>query len=284
MNFCFPLCSFSWRVSLLLLLASSARGQALRPQEPAHRPKQSPCLSRKYVNSVTIVADGGPEEPYDSLRVYPYVRQMPSVPGTMGGSSIYEMLQCLLVIPAEVRTGRVEGTVYVNFTVERTGAVSGARIQQGLSPACDAEALAAVARLPRLEPGRLEGRPVAVAFAAGLAFWGPEHLYANWAVAYPARFPAPGIESYVYKNRQVPTPKRQRGSPQVRVDFVVGANGWVREARVIQSVSPSFDQEALRLVQAMPRWTPARTYQGDAVAVRTELVLIVPAPAAKPGH
>lgn len=284
MNFCVHLRLFSWRVNLLILLASPARGQALRPQAPAHGPEQSPCLSRKYVSSVTIVADGGPEEPYDSLRVYNYVRQMPSVPGGMGGSAIHEMLQCLLVIPAEVRTGRVEGTVYVNFTVERSGVVSGAHIQKGLSPACDAEALAAVARLPRLEPGRQEGRPVAVAFAAGLAFWGPGHLYADWAVAYPARFPAPGIESYVYKNRRVPAPKRQRGSPQVRVDFVVGVNGRVREARVIQSVSPRFDQEALRLVQAMPRWTPARTYQGDAVAVRTELVLVVPAPAPKPGH
>ncbi len=282
MNFCVHLRMFSWRVSLLVLLASPAWGQALRPQAPTYGPERSPCLSRKYVSTVTIVADGGPEEPYDSLRVYPYVRQMPSVPGTMGGT-VHEMLQCLLVVPAEVRTGRVEGRVEVTFTVDRSGAVSGARIERGLSPACDAEALAAVARLPRLEPGRLEGRPGAVAFTAGLAFWGPGHLYANWEVAHPARFPAPGIDGYVYKNRRVPAPKRQRGSPQVRVDFVVGANGRVREARVIQSVSPRFDQEALRLVQAMPRWTPARTYQGDAVAVRTELVLIVPSSAPNPG-
>ncbi len=284
MNFCLHLRVFSWRVSLFILLTSPARGQTLRPQAPAHRAEQSPCLSRKYFSSVTVVADGGPEEPYDSLRVYTDVRHMPSVAGTTGGSSVHEMLQCLLVIPAEVRAGRVEGRVEVTFTVDRSGAVSGARIQRGLSPACDAEALAAVARLPRLEPGRLRGRPVAVAFGSGLAFWGPGHLYENWAVAHPARFPASGIEGYVAKNRRVPAPKRQRGSPQVRVVFVVGATGRVREARVSQSVSPRFDQEALRLVQAMPRWTPARTYQGDAVAVRTELTLVVPAPAPKPGH
>ena len=64
------------------------------------------------------------------------------------------MLHCLLVIPGEVRTGRVDGLVYVNFTVNRNGTISGVRIEKGLSPACDAAALAVVFHLPRGVLGR----------------------------------------------------------------------------------------------------------------------------------
>ena len=82
--------------------------------------------------------------------------------------------------------------------------------------------------------------------------------------------------------RHVPAPRQQRKSPRVLVDFVVGADGRVREPRIQQSVSAPADQEALRLVRAMPRWVPARTYQGQAVAVREQLVLVVPGPVVTP--
>ena len=244
---------------------------------------QAPCAALHHtVSTVTVVSDGGPDEPFDSLKVYTYVRQMPELTAGSGTGAIGEMLQCLLVMPGEVRTGRVDGLVYVNFTVNRNGTVSGARIEKGLSPACDAAALAAVSRLPRLVPGRQNDQPTAVALTLQVAFWGPQHVYDNWHVAHGARFPEPGVAAYVRRNRRVPAPKQGRKSPRVFVDFVVGTDGRVREVQIQQSVSARYDQEALRLVRAMPRWLPARTYQGQAVAVREQLVLVVPGPAVAP--
>lgn len=297
MTFPLSLRVFGWRVGLLALLAGPAGGQALHPPtraqpgRPAHPygPAQSPCLSKKYSTSVTITADGGPEEPYDSLRVYTYLSQMPSLPGGFGAMAIGEMLQCLLVVPAEARAGRVEGTVYVNFTVERSGAVSGARIQKGLSPACNAEALAAVARLPCLVPGRQHDRPAAVSLVLALEFWGPRHLYDNWRVPEAARFPAPGLAAYVRRSRRLPAPSKQdKTGATAIVSFVVGADGCVRDVQIFQSVGARADQEAMRLARVMPRWRPARNAQGQAVAAREMLLLQVPAsfeaPAPPPAH
>ncbi len=45
---------------------------------------------------------------------------------------------------------------------------------------------------------------------------------------------------------------------KVTVNFVVDANGNVRNARVVKGVDPELDAEALRVVSAAPAWTPAK--------------------------
>ena len=44
----------------------------------------------------------------------------------------------------------------------------------------------------------------------------------------------------------------------VVVHFIVTKEGKVTSAEVIQSVHPSLDKEALRLIQNSPNWNPAR--------------------------
>ncbi|MBL8001042.1 MAG: energy transducer TonB [Flavobacteriales bacterium] len=54
---------------------------------------------------------------------------------------------------------------------------------------------------------------------------------------------------------------------KVFVQFTVAPDGRISDARVKRSVHPSLDAEALRVVNAMPPWTPAR-YRGEAVPFR----------------
>lgn len=58
----------------------------------------------------------------------------------------------------------------MQFVVGPTGEVLQPVVLKGLDPACDAEALRAVASLPRWEPGRRNGQPVAVRFVVPLTF------------------------------------------------------------------------------------------------------------------
>lgn len=70
---------------------------------------------------------------------------------------------------------------------------------------------------------------------------------------------AAGINEHLRKNLQYPPEalkKRLRG--EVIVDFVIGLDGKVEEARVVKSVHPLLDQEAVRVIEAMDRWIPAR--------------------------
>jgi len=53
----------------------------------------------------------------------------------------------------------------------------------------------------------------------------------------------------------------------VYVQFVVGRDGTVGEAKVIRSLSPNADAEAIRIVNLMPKWKPG-TQNGKPVLVR----------------
>ncbi len=52
----------------------------------------------------------------------------------------------------------------------------------------------------------------------------------------------------------------------IQVSFVVGSDGAVRQAQVVRGQHVALDAEALRLVSAMPPWTPGRQ-RGRAVSV-----------------
>lgn len=297
MNFCHVLRAAGWLVPQLLFVSAS-RAQVRsavserqpKPQQAASLLLQSPCVGAYVVGPATqTVASDSYETPAqcwlyapDSVKVYTYVKQMPEPLVGGGPAAIGRWLQCSMAIPAEVAAGRVEGHVFLNFTVGRHGEVYGATVAKALSPACDAAALAALAHIPRLVPGHLNGEAVAVNLTLRLAFYGPHWVYAQAEVAQGPRFPPPGEATYVRRHRRVPAPKQVRRSPYVLVDFIVGADGRVREPRIQQSVSARYDQEALRLVRAMPGWVPARNPQGQAVAVRQQFVLPVPGPAIAP--
>ena len=45
---------------------------------------------------------------------------------------------------------------------------------------------------------------------------------------------------------------------RVIVKFIVEADGTIGDAQLVHGVSPSLDQEALRVVKTMPKWTPAK--------------------------
>jgi protein TonB len=53
---------------------------------------------------------------------------------------------------------------------------------------------------------------------------------------------------------------------KVTVEFVVRKDGSITDAKVIGSLGSSFDEEALRVVKAMPNWIPG-THNGKAVSV-----------------
>jgi len=52
--------------------------------------------------------------------------------------------------------------------------------------------------------------------------------------------------------------------------FIVESDGGISNAEIIQSLHPDADAEALRMLQAMPKWIPGKV-SGQAVPVRMEL-------------
>lgn len=73
----------------------------------------------------------------------------------------------------------------------------------------------------------------------------------------------PGGEAEMYKwlsnNIVYPSAASEEGvQGRVVVEFVVGKDGSINNARVVRSRHPALDKEALRVVKSMPKWMPGR--------------------------
>ncbi|QKZ13180.1 TonB family protein [Spirosoma sp. KUDC1026] len=83
-----------------------------------------------------------------------------------------------------------------------------------------------------------------------------------------AYFPTgvPGLMHYVAHNLKYPVQARSAGvQGDVMVEFTVMPTGSIGHVTISQGLHPACDREALRLVQQMPPWEPAR-HSGQPVA------------------
>lgn len=69
----------------------------------------------------------------------------------------------------------------------------------------------------------------------------------------------PACLQFLYKNIKYPTIAQENGTQgQVVLQFVVERDGSITDIRVVKSVDPYLDKEALRVVKTMPKWKPGK--------------------------
>ena len=65
--------------------------------------------------------------------------------------------------------------------------------------------------------------------------------------------------SFIAKNLRYPTIAQENGiQGKVFVRFVVSATGDVKDVKVMRSLDPYCDKEAIRVIQSLPKWIPGR--------------------------
>lgn len=75
------------------------------------------------------------------------------------------------------------------------------------------------------------------------------------------------MKKYLQDNLKYPeTAKNDQIEGKVVVGFVVDKKGKIQSPRIVRSISPELDQEALRVIKSMPKWTPGKQ-KGKKVAV-----------------
>lgn len=98
----------------------------------------------------------------------------------------------------------------------------------------------------------------------------PQDTLVFEVVEVPPRFPGGDVKLMEYLSRTVRYPvEAQKKHVQGRVilHFIIEKDGSVSNVRVARSVDPSLDAEAIRVVNSMPKWEPARQ-KGQSVRVR----------------
>jgi periplasmic protein TonB len=75
------------------------------------------------------------------------------------------------------------------------------------------------------------------------------------------------LQEFLMKNIQYPDQAKKEGiTGKVFVQFIIDKTGKVTNPKVLKSVHPLLDAEAIRVVGAMPDWTPGKN-KGETVKV-----------------
>ncbi|MES2629286.1 MAG: energy transducer TonB [Bacteroidota bacterium] len=96
------------------------------------------------------------------------VQQQPSFPG--GPDAFLEYLTTNKRYPEAARVNGKSGTVTVSYTVSPKGKIQEVKIEQGICPELDQEALRLVSSMPDWTPGKMNGKFVGVRFNLPVKF------------------------------------------------------------------------------------------------------------------
>ncbi len=211
--------------------------------------------------------------------------QMPEFPGGMG--ECMKFLSKNIQYPEEAMKNDVQGRVIIQFVVKKDGSISNPTVARSVDPLLDEEALRVVNAMPKWKPGMHEGKAVNVKYTIPVMFKLSGDNTDSKAAATPREAQVdengvymvcdqmpmyPGgmqeLMKFLQKNIQYPQDAEEKGiQGRVIVQFVVEKDGSIKDIKVVRGIDPSLDKEALRVINAMPKWEPGK-HKGEAVSVK----------------
>ena len=99
---------------------------------------------------------------------YAIVEEMPEFPE--GNKAMYKFIQKEVQYPQIAVEQGIQGTVYVNFVIDKTGTISKVRVLRGVHESLDNEAMRVVKAMPKWTPGTQRGKPVNVYYNLPIRF------------------------------------------------------------------------------------------------------------------
>ena len=220
------------------------------------------------------------------------VEEMPDFQ-SKGLNSFQDWAMDHLNYPKEAKEQGVEGTVYVQFVVDKNGDVTNVKIVRGADPLLDKEALRVVESSPKWMPGKQRGDEVNVSFVFPMKFSLQETEKTKpkekvipakkikqdepvakreipeeeifFIVEEMPKFPYDSLESfdafrnYVMDHLNYPKEAKEKGiEGKVYVQFVVDKNRDVKNVEIVREAGTLLDAEAIRVVKSSPQWKPGK--------------------------
>ncbi len=200
--------------------------------------------------------------------VFAIVDQMPEFPG--GAEALQKFIAEAIKYPKVALEKGIRGRVFVTFVVNKEGDVVQGRVVRGVEASLDAEAVRALESMPRWTPGYEKGEAVNVSYTVPINFDFKDDVQIDESSSdkkgnniqmdsIAPKFPGGFLElrKYLAKNVKYPLDAQKNGvEGNVLVTFVVTKLGAVDSVRVVKSVSPSLDEEAMRVIKTQSNWIP----------------------------
>jgi TonB family protein len=225
----------------------------------------------------------------DTNKVFTIVQHPPVFPGNSN-----TWLSENIVYPAAAKSNNIQGTVYVNFIVERDGSVSNIKLLKGAEKSLDDEAIRVVSMMPNWTPGKQNEHTVRVSYTLPIHFAlnnnepgnagnnsatgvnttdnGDNKIYTM--VQDQPKFYG-DITYWLSENMVYPKEAKDNSlEGTVFINMVIEKDGSLTGIKVMRGVEGAsiLDDEAVRLVSMMPKWSPGLQ---NGVPVRTHYMLPV---------
>ena len=115
---------------------------------------------------VPVLVEEAPEPVAEEI--FTFVEEYPEFPG--GEKALYEYIKNNVNYSELAIKTNIEGTVYVEFVVEKDGSISDVKVLRGIGGGCDEEAVRVVKSMPKWKPGKQRGQPVRVYYTLPIDF------------------------------------------------------------------------------------------------------------------
>jgi TonB family protein len=206
-------------------------------------------------------------------------------PAPVGGMSAWvQFLSQNLKMTTEARELGVNGTVFVEFIVDKEGKILSPVIKKSLGMGLDDEVLRIMSlpNVPQWTPGTKDGKAVNTLMILPVQFKTDQvaesspffpQVNSNAPTQEPQRadlfdvveqMPVPeggmeGWNEYISNNLKYPEIAREKGiEGTVYLVFIVNKEGQITDPQILRGIGGGADEEALRVVSGSPRWTPGR--------------------------
>jgi len=221
-----------------------------------------------------------PETPSPE-KIYVTAEEMPEFAG--GQDSLMAFIGRHIIYPQEALAQNQQGVAIISFVVNSAGKITQPQVLKSAAPPLDAEAIRVINSLPPWKPGRQNGQPVAVRFTLPIRFQfaaeakpqtvvlsdTTELLPGDKQPKYPGGLPA--MMAFLAKNIKYPTEALENKVEGMTViSFVVNHRGFLGDYRILKPLGYGTDQEAIRVLQTMPKWIPGKR-NGQPVKVKFTL-------------
>ncbi|WP_167619004.1 M56 family metallopeptidase [Maribellus sediminis] len=104
----------------------------------------------------------------DNAEVFYVVDEMPEFPG--GDAALRKYIVGVVKYPELAHENGIQGKVFVNFVVTKSGNIANTKIAKGVDPILDKEALRVINSLPVWKPGKQNGQAVNVSYTVPINF------------------------------------------------------------------------------------------------------------------
>ncbi len=215
---------------------------------------------------------------YEEDTVYQIVEQMPQYTG--GEEAMMKYVAENIKYPQAAKDKNIGGRVFVSFVIEKDGSVNEVKVMRGIGGGCDEEAVRVIKGMPKWKPGIQKGKPVRVSYMMPINFkldsqltkpaqkadvskpdMKPDKNGVYQICEQMPEFPG-GVEAlmdFVAKNVVYPQEAMDKEiSGRVYVSFVIEKDGSVNEVKVMKGIGGGCDDEAVRVIKAMPKWKPGK--------------------------